>query len=102
MLAKIKQHPPNRNKELGENIRRVYTAAIEANPRLKQEETRIYIVEEFSDFKPEGKLTLPHTYKLQLEVKGPSGTLLYDWIVNRTQFEFGQMINEKEFNVESN
>lgn len=69
---------------------------------VAQEETRIDIVEEFSDFKPEGKLTLPHTYKLQLEVKGPSGALLYDWIVTMTQFEFGQMINEKEFNVESN
>jgi len=77
-------------------------AANRPGDSVAQEETRVDIIEEFSDFKPEGKLMLPHGYKLQLEVKGPSGAVLYDWIVTLTQFEFGQLINEKEFNVESN
>lgn len=77
-------------------------AANKPGESVAQEETRVDITEEFSDFKPEGKLTLPHAYKLQLDVKGPSGALLYDWVVSLTQFEFGQLIDEKEFNVESN
>ncbi len=28
--------------------------------------------------------------------------MLYGWVVTLTEFEFGQLINEKEFNVESN
>ena len=77
-------------------------AANKPGESVAQEETRVDIVEEFSDFKPESKLVLPHGYKLQLEIKGPSGAVLYDWVVTLTGFEFGQLINDKEFNVESN
>jgi hypothetical protein len=67
-----------------------------------QEETRIDLVEEFSDFRTESKLMLPHTYKLQFTINGRSGSVLTDWLVPLTQFEFAQIINEKEFNLEAN
>lgn len=76
-------------------------AANKPGESTQQDETRVDIVEEFSDFKPESKLTLPHTYKLQLSIVGPNSSVLYDWILSFTQFEFGQAINEKEFNLES-
>ena len=67
-----------------------------------QDQTRVQIVEEFSDFKAEGKLTLPHTYKLRLEIQGPGKSLMYDWALTLTSFEFGQTLEAKNFNMEVN
>ena len=67
-----------------------------------QEETRIDLVEEFSDFKTENGLVLPHSYKLKLTINGRGASVLTDWNATLTQFEFGQAINEKEFNLEAN
>jgi hypothetical protein len=60
--------------------------------------TRYELVEEFSDFKTEGSLTLPHTYNLQLSVEGQS-TVLLEWVLNFSQFVFNQPIEASAFNV---
>ncbi|HJQ71240.1 MAG TPA: hypothetical protein VKA70_19845 [Blastocatellia bacterium] len=65
-----------------------------------QEETKVNIVEEFSDFKAEAGLNLPHTYKLTLEIVGPSGSLLYEWVLTFQKFSFTEPIDAKEFNVD--
>lgn len=59
-------------------------------------EVRYKLVEDFSDFKKEGGLTLPHTYKLTLNVQGPI-TVLQDWVFDLTQFAFNQKLNPKDF-----
>jgi hypothetical protein len=59
---------------------------------------RYKLVEEFSDFKKEGDLTLPHAYKLRLTVDAQS-PLLLEWVVNFTQFSFNQPIDASAFNV---
>jgi hypothetical protein len=63
-------------------------------------EIRYKLVEDFSDFKKEGNLTLPHTYKLALSVQGPFITL-QDWVFELTQFAFNQQLNPKDFTPET-
>lgn len=66
-----------------------------------QSETRYTLVEDFSDFKEENKLTLPHTYKLYMEILTGNGTTSYEWLMNLQQFNFNQEIDDKDFKVDS-
>jgi hypothetical protein len=59
------------------------------------------MVEDFSDFKREGNLTLPHAYKLLLEIENTAGLSIQTWDVNIGQFAFDQDIDESSFNVEA-
>ncbi|MDQ1559552.1 MAG: hypothetical protein QOD32_2612 [Pyrinomonadaceae bacterium] len=59
-------------------------------------EVRYKLVEDFSDFKKEGDLTLPHSYKLTMNVQGPI-IVLQDWVFELTQFAFNQPLNPKDF-----
>jgi len=63
--------------------------------------TRYKMVEDFSDFKKEGVLTLPHDYKLQLSVSGQNGSAQYEWVLRFTQFDFNQPIAPNSFNLEA-
>ena len=65
-------------------------------------ENRYKMVEEFSEFKQEGGLTLPHTYKINLLVDTQSGTFLADWEMKLTQFDFNQPIDPNSFSISSN
>lgn len=66
-----------------------------------QQETRYKIVEDFGDYKEEGKLKLPHSYKLQLEINKTAGSSLDRWEMVLDQFSFDQEIDNRMFNVES-
>jgi hypothetical protein len=65
-----------------------------------QLETRYKVIEEFADFKEEDGLTLPHTYRLQLQIQSGQTPLLLDWLVQLTDFKFNQTMDEKDFDVE--
>ena len=65
----------------------------------KQTETRYKMSEEFSDFKNEGGLNLPHTYKIKLAVDAQGGTFLADWVINLTQFTFNDAIDPNSFDI---
>jgi hypothetical protein len=67
-----------------------------------QRETRYKIIEDFGNYKEEGKLKLPHSYKLQLEIEKTGGNSLDRWEMNLDQFSFDQEIDERMYNVESN
>jgi hypothetical protein len=58
---------------------------------------RFQMIEEFSDFKPAGKLTLPHQYKIQLVVEATATNL--EWTIAFNQFVFDQAIDPESFNV---
>ncbi len=66
-----------------------------------QSETRYKLVEDFSDFKEENKLTLPHTYKIYLEILSGNGTNSYEWLMNLQKFNFNQPIDATEFKVDT-
>jgi hypothetical protein len=64
-----------------------------------QQETRYKMIEEFSDFKTEDALSLPHTYRLQLSISSQRGSLLQEWVLTLTQFAFNDVLDDKQFNV---
>jgi hypothetical protein len=66
---------------------------------VQARETRYKMVEEFSEFRKEGGLTLPHTYKIKLAIDTSSGTFLADWTINLTQFAFNEPIDPNSFSI---
>ncbi len=62
-------------------------------------ETRYKMVEEFGDFKQEGRLTVPHDYKLSLVIENNNNSTAFEWKMKFNQFSFGQPIAEKEFSL---
>lgn len=69
---------------------------------VQERETRYHMVEEFSLFKKEGDLTLPHVYKIKLSVDTQNGTFLAEWVIKLTQFEFDQKIDQSAFSLAPN
>ncbi|HEX8293192.1 MAG TPA: hypothetical protein VF570_15635, partial [Pyrinomonadaceae bacterium] len=69
--------------------------------QTRQQETRFKIVEDFGDYKEEGKLKLPHSYKLQLEIIKTAGSSFDRWEMTLDQFAFDQKIDDRMFNVEA-
>lgn len=67
--------------------------------KMGQRESRYKMVEEFADFKKEGGLTLPHGYKISLEMDTSGGTFRADWEIKLTQFSFNQPIQQGSFDV---
>src|SRR5688500_4209973 len=63
-------------------------------------DTRYKVIEEFSDFKEENGLTLPHTYKFELHISSGSAPMLLDWVLSLHKFSFNQTMSGKEFDVE--
>lgn len=59
------------------------------------------LVEDFSDFKPEGGLMLPHTYKLTLSIEALTQRVLQDWVFQLGTFNFNQNIADSQFDVRS-
>lgn len=65
-------------------------------------DTRYRVVEEFSDFKKESGLILPHTYKMNLTVfgQGVSGNE-QEWEIKLVRFAFNQTIPPESYNTEA-
>jgi hypothetical protein len=80
---------------------RVIAASIGTRSSLdaKERETRYRMVEEFSNFKTEGGLNLPHSYKIKLVVDAPGGTFNADWEIDLNQFTFNEPIDPNSFTI---
>ena len=78
---------------------RVLPAPMGATPgaSASQREIRYKLVEEFSDFRDESGLNLPHTYNLQFSVFQLNNPLALDWTINVTKFTYDYPIEAKEF-----
>lgn len=78
-----------------------FQAPTVTEPKLAaiQRGTRLKLLEEFSDFRKENNLTLPHTYKVQLTFDTDNHPLLQDWVVTLTQFLFGKTLDAKQFDL---
>jgi hypothetical protein len=64
-----------------------------------QQGTRLKFTEDFSDYKKEGGLMLPHTYKMQLTFESERNPLLQDWLVSLSQFLFNKDLDVKQFDA---
>ena len=71
------------------------------NSSAAQRGARVKITEEFSDFRSEGKLTLPQTYVLNLHSDTGSGTDTSKWTAKLKQFAVNQELSNDMFNAES-
>lgn len=59
------------------------------------------IVEEFSDYKKEGGLMLPHSYKLRFTANDVAGVRQMDWAFDLAQYAFNAPLPADSFNVEA-
>ena len=66
---------------------------------VQEREGRYKMIEDFSLFKPEGELNLPHIYTIKLSVDTINGTFLAEWTIKLTTFDFNQKIDQSAFNV---
>jgi hypothetical protein len=60
------------------------------------------MIEDFSLFKEEGGLTLPHIYTIKLSVDTQGGTFLAEWTLKLTQFTFNEKIDPNSFSINAN
>jgi hypothetical protein len=92
--------------ETFQHVRTEYTKVIVAQmgatpeTSAQQTETRYKMVEEFSDFRNESGLTLPHKYKVRLEIRAPRSSFDADWEMSLTEFSFNQPIDPNAFDVD--
>ena len=93
------------DKETFQHVRTEYLRVIPASTgsrayiNIEERETRYRMVEDFSEFKNESGLNLPHTYQIKLEVDTQNGTFSADWVFNLTRFVFNQPIDPASFNI---
>jgi hypothetical protein len=66
---------------------------------VQEREGRYKMIEDFSLFKPEGELNLPHIYTIKLSVDTVNGTFLAEWTIKLTNFEFNQKIDQAAFSA---
>ncbi len=96
-----------RGRGIGQHVRSQYVQVISAQmgstdkDSARQSKLRYEIDEEFSEFRKEGALTLPHNYKLRLNLDDYSGTNQYEWTLTLTQFAFNRAIAAESFNVDA-
>jgi hypothetical protein len=88
------------------HVRTEYSRVVSANigtggvdSSAGQRETRYKLVETFADFRKEGNLTLPHDYKIELQIKG-NAEIHDEWSVTLKDFVFNQPIEQKDFVVD--
>ncbi len=81
----------------------VFSAPAVSTPEdaARQKETRFRLTEEFSDYRKEGGVNLPHTYRLQFTVDAPNNPVVQDWVVSLNQFLFNKDLDAKQFDVNS-
>lgn len=68
----------------------------------RQQDTHLKLTEDFSDFRKEGALTLPHTYKIQLTFDTPKNALLQDWVLTLNQFLLNKELDKSQFTISAN
>lgn len=96
------------DQETFQHVRTEYERVIPASigdrsyTNVQQKEISYKMVEEFSLFKSEGGLNLPHIYMIKLAVDTTNGTFLAEWVIKLTQFDFNQKIDQSAFNISAN
>lgn len=81
---------------------RIIAATMAANidSSASRRETRYSLIEQFSDFKPENNLTLPHTYDLEFKVY-TGNSAEYKWSMNLNEFTFNSELGVNQFQAKN-
>jgi hypothetical protein len=72
-----------------------------AYANVEERESRYKMVEEFSNYKVEQELNLPHTYKILLMVDVQSGTFSAEWLLELNRFRFNEEIDPNSFSIKA-
>lgn len=64
-------------------------------------EGNITLIEEFSDFKAENNLNLPHKYRINYATTGQSITTEIEWLFTLSQFTFNQNLHPDTFIIDA-
>lgn len=67
-----------------------------------QVENRYRLVEDFSNFKNYGGLTIPSEYKIFYSERGQTRTAEYNWEFNVTDVSFNQLLGNNAFDIDAN
>ena len=65
----------------------------------RQKATHLKLVEDFSDYRKEGVLNLPHSYKIQLTFDSDNNSLLQEWMLTLSQFLFNKELPATQFDL---
>jgi outer membrane lipoprotein-sorting protein len=78
-----------------------FVAPTVTNPdkAARQKGTRFKLTEEFSDFRRESSVVVPHTYKIQFTIETEHHPLLEDWVVTLSQFVINKTLDPKQFDL---
>lgn len=84
--------------------KRISSAGIGVNPTQSSRfnETRLKITEDFSDFKAEKGLTLPHNYRINYSTVGQNSTTEIQWSFIFNEFAFNQNLAVGTFDADAN
>lgn len=91
------------NKDTFRHVRTEYvrmsSAGIGTNPNQSSgfNETRFKLTEEFSDFKEEKGIMLPHAYRIHYLTSGQRGTTEIEWNISLADFVFNQNLDDSTF-----
>lgn len=82
--------------------RRMISASQGGSPETSSQKRgqRQVMIEEFSDFRNESGLTLPHSHRIYLLLDGETETREFEWIAAYNQFFFNQQLDASAFNTE--
>lgn len=96
------------DKETFRHIRTEYkrtsSAGIGTRPEQSSQfnESRLKVTEDFSDFKDEKGLMLPHNYRINYSIIGQNGTTEVQWNFILNEFAFNQNLAESTFDADAN
>jgi len=80
------------------DMQRIGSGPSQANSTMQRAaEAHVRASEEFSDFRPENGLNLPHVYKFHLNVQSETRPAVVDWVFNLTEFRFNEPLDAKDF-----
>lgn len=82
---------------------RISSAGIGTNPNQSSglRESRIKLTEDFSDYKAEKGLMLPHAYRVFYSISGQSQTTEIEWKFVLTEFAFNPKLDDATFDAEA-
>jgi hypothetical protein len=91
-----------------QHLRTEYTRVIAAqmgrsvDSSASQVESRYRLIEDFSNFKKYGALTIPSEYKIFYSERGSTRTSEYTWEFNVTDVSFNQPLGSNPFDIDAN
>ena len=93
------------DKETFHHVRTEYSRTASASmgrtidESARQSESRIKLIEEFSDFKPFKDVTLPNKYKISYSISGQNGTTEVEWVSTLSEFSVNEKLDPGTFAI---